>query len=72
MGKKKQGVLDGVDDPNGKLIDTTSVIISVPKKIEDIEIRKLDNGYYRTMSGESVGDGETIEAALKSLKRLLR
>jgi len=69
---RKQRVLPGVDGPNGKLIDTTSIVIMVPKVIEGVEVRKMDNGFYRAMKDDNVGDGETYAKATKALARLLK
>lgn len=69
---RKQKTFDGMEDVNGKLIDTTSVIVMVPKTIEGVEIRKLDNGNYRAIAGEHQIDGETIGLALRGIAKLLK
>lgn len=70
--KGKQGVFDEVGDPNGKLIDTQSVYVALPRKVEGVEVRKLDNGYTRMIKDDVMADGETTEEAIKNFKRNYR
>ncbi len=69
MGKRKQETLPEMPDINGKLIDTTTLFIAIPEKVEDIEIRKLDDDRIRLVHGDLVAGGDTIEDAIKAFKR---
>jgi DNA-binding cell septation regulator SpoVG len=71
MGKAKQKTFDGMEDVNGKLIDTMSITVMVPKVIDGVEVRKMDNGLYRAMKDESLADGETYAQATKKLGKQL-
>jgi hypothetical protein len=65
---KKQGQLIDVD-LDGKIIDTTNVLVSVPEVVKDVEIHKLDNDDFRLVKGDCKGTGKTMDEALRAFKK---
>jgi hypothetical protein len=69
MTKKKQVILPGVDDPNGKIIDTMTLFIPFDRRVDGIEQHKLDDGGTRLILGDVMASGETTEDAIRAFKR---
>ena len=56
-------------DLDGKIIDHTDIIVSIPEVVKDVEIHKLDNDEFRLVLGDIKGTGKTMGEALKAFAK---